>query len=68
MRWASPRLNRPSSATAASVKFPICSICRAARCLENAQRPILPVTLGGDHPGVYCVKRVLVPVECGKNP
>jgi len=40
----------------------------AARCLENAQCPILPVTLGGDHPGVYRVKRVLVPVECDENP
>ena len=40
----------------------------AARCLEDAQRPVLPVTLGGDHPGVDSLKRVLVPVDCGENP
>jgi hypothetical protein len=38
------------------------------RGLEDAQRPILPVTLGGDHPGVDGLKRVLILVGCGENP
>ncbi len=37
-------------------------------CLEDAQRPVLPVTLGGDHPGVDSLKGVLVPIGCGENP
>jgi hypothetical protein len=36
--------------------------------LEDAQRPVLPVTLGGDHPGVDSLQGVLVPIRCGENP
>jgi hypothetical protein len=36
--------------------------------LEDAQRPILPVTLGGDHPGVDGLKRFVVLVGCREDP
>ena len=40
----------------------------APRRLEDAQRPVLPVTLGGDHPGIDRVQRVLVPVAGRQDP
>ena len=67
MCWASARLNRPSSAIAASANFPSEASAGPGR-LEDAQRPVLAVTLGGDHPGVDRVQRVFVPVACRENP
>ena len=40
----------------------------AANCLKDAQRPVLPVTLGCHYPCVDSLKRILVPVVRGEDP
>ena len=40
----------------------------AACRLEDAQCPVLPVTLGCDYPGINSLKSVLVPVERCEDP
>ena len=68
MRWASAPTKTAFKRERSLGEFSHLQHLPAACRLEDAQRPILPVTLGGDHPGVDSLKRVLVPIGCGENP